>query len=196
MTWPIPGIQPNQPPPNTPTITRMDRGPGLALAIRGDAPFSLTPVEKELKATPGGKLEVTLKITRDAKFKDEIQVFSAVPELRPAAARQPAAATGRDAHERQAGSEDLRSTCRQTRRRERTRSCCAANRRPRRRKARCSAPCRPTRPCPSRLWWESGKATNHRDTETQRRPKSLSMKSISVFCLLRVSVPLWLVFLL
>ncbi len=83
VTWSAQGIQPNQPPPNTPMITRMDRGPGLALAIRGDAPFTLTPVEKELKARPGDKLEVTLKVTRNEKFKDAIQVFSAVPNFGP-----------------------------------------------------------------------------------------------------------------
>jgi hypothetical protein len=83
VTWSALGLQPNQPPPNAPMITRMDRGPGLALAIRGDAPFSLTPVEKELKAKPGEKLEVTLKVTRSEKYKDGIQVYSAVPNFGP-----------------------------------------------------------------------------------------------------------------
>jgi hypothetical protein len=83
VTWPVQGLQANQPPPNTPMITRLDRGPGLALAVRGDAPFTLTPVDKELTTKAGGKLEVTLKVTRDAKFKDAIQVFSAVPNFGP-----------------------------------------------------------------------------------------------------------------
>lgn len=83
VTWPIPGVQANQAPPNVPTITRLDRGPGLALAVRGAAPFSLTPLEKELKTTPGGKLEVTLRVKRDAAFKDSIAVFSAVPGFGP-----------------------------------------------------------------------------------------------------------------
>jgi len=83
VTWSAQGLQPNQPPPNTPMLTRMDRGPGLALAIRGDAPFTLTPVEKELKAKPGDKLEVTLKVTRNEKFKDAIQLFSATPNFGP-----------------------------------------------------------------------------------------------------------------
>jgi hypothetical protein len=77
------GLQANQPPPNVPMLARMDRGPGLALAVRGAAPFSLTPVETELKAAAGGKLEVTLKVTRDEKFKDAIAVFSAVPNFGP-----------------------------------------------------------------------------------------------------------------
>ena len=82
ITWSVP-VQPNQPPPNTPMLTRLDRGPGLALAIRSDAPFTLTPVEKELKAKMGEKLEVTLKVTRSEQFKDGIQVFSAVPNFGP-----------------------------------------------------------------------------------------------------------------
>jgi hypothetical protein len=83
VTWPVVGLQANQPPPNTPMITRMDRGDGLALAVRGEAPFALTPTETALTAKPGGKLEVTLKVTRDAKFKDAIQIFSATPGIGP-----------------------------------------------------------------------------------------------------------------
>ena len=83
ITWPAVGLQPGQPPPNFPMIARMDRGPGLALAVRGDAPFSLTPRDAELKAPPGGKLDVTLKIARDEKFKDQIQLFVAVPNFGP-----------------------------------------------------------------------------------------------------------------
>lgn len=83
VTWPAIGIQPGQPAPNFPMLTRMDRGPGLAVAVRGDAPFMLTPTETELKATPGSKIEVTLKIARNEKYKDAIQVFSAVPNFGP-----------------------------------------------------------------------------------------------------------------
>jgi Bacterial pre-peptidase C-terminal domain len=86
ITWPVQGLQAGQPPPNIPMITRMDRGPGLALAVRGEAPFTLTPTETELKAKAGDKLEVTLKITREEKFKDNILIFSAVPNFGP---RQP-----------------------------------------------------------------------------------------------------------
>jgi hypothetical protein len=82
ITWPALGIQPNQV-PNFPMLTRMDRGPGLALAVRGAAPFTLTPTDTEMKAAPGSKIEVTLKITRDEKYKDAIQVFSAVPNFGP-----------------------------------------------------------------------------------------------------------------
>ena len=60
LTWSAVGVQPNQPPPNVPMIARMDRGDGMALAIRGDAPFALTPTETELTAKPGTKLEITL----------------------------------------------------------------------------------------------------------------------------------------
>jgi hypothetical protein len=91
ITWPVIGIQPGQPPPNIPMITRMDRGPGLALAVRGDAPFSLTPTEDEVTARPGGKIELTLKVARDEKFKDAIQIFSATPNFGPRQApNQPA----------------------------------------------------------------------------------------------------------
>lgn len=76
VTWPPIGANANQPPPNIPMITRMDRGDGLALAIRGEPPFTLTPTETELTAKAGGKLEVTLKVSRDMKFKDAIQIFS------------------------------------------------------------------------------------------------------------------------
>jgi hypothetical protein len=83
VTWPALNIQPNQPPPNFPLLTRMDRGPGLALAVRGDAPFTLTPKDTELKAVPGGKIDVTLKVARGEKFKDNIQLFVAVPNFGP-----------------------------------------------------------------------------------------------------------------
>ncbi|MFO0825958.1 MAG: hypothetical protein U0792_23035, partial [Gemmataceae bacterium] len=83
VTWMPLGLQANQPPPNVPMLARLDRGPGLALAVRGSAPFSLTPTESELKVAAGGKLEVTLKVTRDEKFKDAIAVFSAVPNFGP-----------------------------------------------------------------------------------------------------------------
>ena len=83
VTWPIVGLQANQPPPNSPMITRMDRGDGMALAVRGDAPFALTPTETELTAKAGGKVEVTLKVTRNGAFKDAIQLFSATPNIGP-----------------------------------------------------------------------------------------------------------------
>lgn len=83
IVWPLPGVQANQV-PNTPTITRMDRGPGLALAVRGEAPFALTPASKEpVKVSPGGKVEVTLKVDRRAGNKDAIQVFAATPNVGP-----------------------------------------------------------------------------------------------------------------
>ena len=83
VTWPIVGLQAGQPVPNIPMITRMDRGDGLALAVRGDAPFTLTPTETEITAKPGGKIDVTLKVTRKDTFKDAIQLFSATPNLGP-----------------------------------------------------------------------------------------------------------------
>jgi hypothetical protein len=83
LTWSAVGVQANQPPPNSPMITRMDRGDGMALAIRGEAPFVLTPTETELTTKPGGKLEVTLKVTRKDGFKDAIQIFSATPNIGP-----------------------------------------------------------------------------------------------------------------
>jgi hypothetical protein len=61
----------------------MDRGDGLALAIRGDAPFTLVPTETKLTAKPGTKLEVTLKVNRDPKFKDAITIYSATPNIGP-----------------------------------------------------------------------------------------------------------------
>ena len=64
-------------------ITRMDRGDGMALAVRGDAPFTLTPTETEISAKAGGKIEVTLKVTRNGAFKDAIQLFSATPNIGP-----------------------------------------------------------------------------------------------------------------
>ncbi|HEY1191185.1 MAG TPA: pre-peptidase C-terminal domain-containing protein, partial [Gemmata sp.] len=59
VTWPVAGQQANQPPPNSPMLARMDRGPGLAVAVRGVAPFALTPTETALTAKSGGKVEVT-----------------------------------------------------------------------------------------------------------------------------------------
>ncbi len=83
VTWAIPGTQLNQPPPNVPMLTRMDRGEGLALAVRGEAPFTLTIAEKEVKTKAGGKIELNLKATRGKDFKDGIQVISAVPNFGP-----------------------------------------------------------------------------------------------------------------
>lgn len=83
LTWSTVGLQANQPPPNTPMISRMDRGDGMSLAIRGDAPFTLTPTETELTAKTGSKIDVTLKMTRKDTFKDAIQIFSATPNFGP-----------------------------------------------------------------------------------------------------------------
>jgi hypothetical protein len=83
VSWLPVGIQQNQPPPNSPMLTRMDRGSGLALAVRGTAPFTLTPKQDEVKVKPGGKAEVTLKVARDAKYKDAIQIISATPNTGP-----------------------------------------------------------------------------------------------------------------
>ncbi len=82
VTWPAIGVQANQV-PNTPMITRMDRGAGLALAIRGDAPFALAPTETAFTAKPGGKIDVTLKVTRKETFKDGIAVIAATPNFGP-----------------------------------------------------------------------------------------------------------------
>jgi hypothetical protein len=87
VVWPAVGVQPNQPPPNAPMLTRMDRGPGLALALRGEPPFRLTPTtDKPIRVPAGGRAEVALKVERRAGMKDPIQVFSATPNLGP---RQP-----------------------------------------------------------------------------------------------------------
>src|SRR5262249_53113076 len=84
IVWSAPGIQPNQPPPNAPMLARMDRGPGLALTTRGEAPFALTPVTQgPIKVTAGSRAEVTLKVERKAGNKDAIQVFSATPNIGP-----------------------------------------------------------------------------------------------------------------
>jgi hypothetical protein len=84
IIWPIPGVPAGQPAPNTPMLARLDRGPGLALAIRGDAPFLLTTAESgPIKAAPGGKIELTVKVKRDAKFKDAVQIYSATPGFGP-----------------------------------------------------------------------------------------------------------------
>jgi hypothetical protein len=82
VNWPLPNAQANQI-PNAPMLTRMDRGDGLALAVRGEAPFALTPTETKLTAKPGGKLEVTLKVTRKDTFKDAIAIVSAHPSFGP-----------------------------------------------------------------------------------------------------------------
>ena len=82
VTWPAIGVQQNQV-PNTPMITRMDRGDGLALAVRGDAPFALTPTETAVTAKPGGKLDVTLKVARKDTFKDAITLLAATPNFGP-----------------------------------------------------------------------------------------------------------------
>lgn len=83
VTWAAVGLQAGQPPPNSPMIVRMDRGPGLALAVRGDAPFALTPTNTALTAKPGGKVEVTLQVSRKDTFKDPITLLSAAPNFGP-----------------------------------------------------------------------------------------------------------------
>ncbi|MFM8271700.1 MAG: hypothetical protein ACKODX_05125, partial [Gemmata sp.] len=82
VTWTTPGVQANQT-PNTPMIARMDRGDGLALAVRGEAPFSLAPTETAFTAKAGGKFDVTLKVARKETFKDGIAIISAVPTFGP-----------------------------------------------------------------------------------------------------------------
>ncbi len=82
VTWPVPNAQANQI-PNTPLLSRMDRGDGLAIAVRGEAPFALTPTETKLTVKPGGKLEVTLKVSRKDTFKDAIAIVSAHPSFGP-----------------------------------------------------------------------------------------------------------------
>lgn len=82
VTWPAVGVQPGQV-PNSPMITRMDRGGGMALAVRGEAPFALTPTETALTAKPGGKVDVTLKVARKDTFKDPITLLSASPSFGP-----------------------------------------------------------------------------------------------------------------
>ena len=133
LTWSAIGVQPNQPPPNVPMIARMDRGEGMALAIRGDAPFTLSPTETELSAKPGSKLEITLKVTRDAKFKDAIQIFNASPTFGPR--QQGNRFRNRSAPRNRAGAKSSSlSTYRTTCRRARTRWCFAVR-----------APCRSRR---------------------------------------------------
>ncbi|WP_439621081.1 hypothetical protein [Gemmata sp.] len=83
VTWTPTGLQANQPPPNVPMLTRMDRGPGLALAVRGTAPFRLTVAETEARVKAGDKFDLTVKVARDAQFKDAVQVFSATPQFGP-----------------------------------------------------------------------------------------------------------------
>ncbi len=82
VTWPALNVQQNQI-PNTPMITRMDRGDGLAFAVRGEAPFALVPTETAFTAKSGGKIDVTLKVTRKDTFKDGIAVIAATPNFGP-----------------------------------------------------------------------------------------------------------------
>ncbi len=83
IVWPFPGITSGQPAPNSPMITRMDRGAGLAVAVRGAAPFSLVANAKEPIKVISGKAEVTLKVIRSKEFKDGIQIYSASPGFGP-----------------------------------------------------------------------------------------------------------------
>lgn len=82
LTWSAVGVQNNQI-PNTPMLARMDRGDGMALAIRGEAPFTLAPTATALTVKPGAKLDVTLKVTRKDTFKDPIAIYSANPSFGP-----------------------------------------------------------------------------------------------------------------
>lgn len=84
VTWSVPGFQPNQPAQNIPMIARMDRGPGLALAVRGSAPFRLiAKADEPIKVKAGAKVELALKVERTAAFKEPIQVFSGTPGIGP-----------------------------------------------------------------------------------------------------------------
>jgi hypothetical protein len=84
VTWLTPGTQVSQAPPNTPVLVRMDRGPGLALAVRGEAPFKLTVAsDGPVKGTVGGKVELTVKVERKAGFKDVVSVYSGTPGIGP-----------------------------------------------------------------------------------------------------------------
>jgi hypothetical protein len=84
VTWLTPGSQPAQQPPNSPVLVRMDRGPGLAVAVRGEAPFKLTvTTDGPVKATAGGKVELTVKVERKAGFKDAVTVYSGTPGIGP-----------------------------------------------------------------------------------------------------------------
>ena len=77
VVWPIANIGSGAPAPNTPLITRMDRGDGLAVAIRGEAPFTLAIEEKgPIKVAANGKVSVTVKVKRNARFKDAVQLYA------------------------------------------------------------------------------------------------------------------------
>ena len=78
VTWPLAGNNGN--PPNAPVVSRLDRGPGLALAVRGAASFALAAAsDKPLAAKAGEKVEVTLRLTRKPDVKEPVQVFAAAP---------------------------------------------------------------------------------------------------------------------
>jgi len=80
VVWAFPGVNPGQQPPAQPVITRMDRGPGLAVAVRGDAPFALARADAgPLKVKAGEKVEFAVKLTRTAGFKDAVQVYATLP---------------------------------------------------------------------------------------------------------------------
>jgi len=75
VTWSLPEQQGRA--PNFPMLTRLDRGPGLALAVRGETSFTLTPTTTApIKVKAGDKAEVTLKLTRPADLKDAVQVIT------------------------------------------------------------------------------------------------------------------------
>lgn len=84
VVWSFPGVNPAQPPPNSPVLARMDRGPGLAVAVRGEAPFVLAPAGKgPIQVKAGEKAEIILKLTRKDGFKDQVQVYAATPGFGP-----------------------------------------------------------------------------------------------------------------
>ena len=74
VTWPLPDVQGR--PPQLPVITRLDRAPGIAVAVRGEAQFALAPTTTEpIKVKAGDKAEVALKLTRKPEVKESIQVL-------------------------------------------------------------------------------------------------------------------------
>jgi len=74
ITWPV------QPQQNIPTIARMDHG--LMLAVRGQAPLSLTAGVDKVTVSLGDKLTIPLKLTRLwPDFKGQFQVAGVPQDL-------------------------------------------------------------------------------------------------------------------
>lgn len=74
VVWPMPENQGR--PPNIPMITRLDRAPGLAIAVRGDAQFALAPTSTSpIKVKAGEKAEIAMKLTRTPEAKEGVQVL-------------------------------------------------------------------------------------------------------------------------